>query len=71
MPDSPGFIVNRVNRPFTLEALRMLEAGEAGVEQIDRRSDRPAIQWVRSQLMDLVGIDVNFAVATTLCGRLR
>ena len=29
--DAPGFIVNRVNRPFTLEALRMLEGGEATV----------------------------------------
>jgi len=29
--DAPGFIVNRVNRPFTIEALRILEAGEAGI----------------------------------------
>ena len=33
--DAPGFIVNRVNRPFTLEALAMLEAGEAGIPEID------------------------------------
>ena len=46
--DSPGFIVNRVNRPFTLEALRMLEAREAGVEQIDRALRAPATPWGRS-----------------------
>ena len=33
--DSPGFIVNRVNRAFTLEPLRMLEAGVADVAAID------------------------------------
>ena len=47
--DTPGFIVNRVNRPFTLEALRMLEAGEASVEAIDARAPRrPASRWARS-----------------------
>ena len=33
--DSPGFIVNRVNRPFTLEPLRLLRAGAGTVESID------------------------------------
>ena len=33
--DTPGFIVNRVNRPFTLEALAMLAAGDGSVESID------------------------------------
>ena len=61
-----GFIVNRVNRPFTLEALRLLEAGEAG------RADRRAVEAAGYpmgpfRLMDLVGIDVNLAVATALC----
>ena len=46
--DTPGFIVNRVNRPFTIEALRMLEAGEAGVEAIDGRCATPASRWARS-----------------------
>ncbi len=61
--DSPGFIVNRVNRPFTLEALRMLEAGEAGVEQIDRAVRSAGYPMGPFELMDLVGIDVNFAAA--------
>ena len=64
--DSPGFIVNRVNRPFTLEALRMLEAGEAGVEQIDGAVQSAGYPMGPFALMDLVGIDVNFAVATAL-----
>ena len=64
--DSPGFIVNRVNRPFTLEALRMLEAHEAGVEQIDRAVRSAGYPMGPFELMDLVGIDVNLAVATAL-----
>jgi 3-hydroxybutyryl-CoA dehydrogenase len=64
--DSPGFIVNRVNRPFTLEPLRMLEAGEAGVEQVDRAVRSAGYPMGPFELMDLVGIDVNFAVAMAL-----
>ena len=64
--DSPGFIVNRVNRPFTLEALRMLDAGEAGVEQVDRAVQSAGYPMGPFALMDLVGIDVNLAVAMAL-----
>ena len=64
--DSPGFIVNRVNRPFTLEPLRMLEAGEAGVEQVDRAVQSAGYPMGPFALMDLVGVDVNLAVATAL-----
>ena len=64
--DSPGFIVNRVNRPFTLEALRMLDAGEAGVEQIDRAVQSAGYPMGPFAFMDLVGIDVNLAAATAV-----
>ncbi|HUP82785.1 MAG TPA: 3-hydroxyacyl-CoA dehydrogenase NAD-binding domain-containing protein [Candidatus Limnocylindria bacterium] len=64
--DSPGFIVNRVNRPFTLEALRMLEAGEAGVEQIDKAVQSAGYPMGPFAFMDLVGIDVNLAAATAV-----
>ncbi|HYI21184.1 MAG TPA: 3-hydroxyacyl-CoA dehydrogenase NAD-binding domain-containing protein [Candidatus Limnocylindrales bacterium] len=64
--DSPGFVVNRVNRPFTLEALRMLEAGESEVEQIDRAVQSAGYPMGPFALMDLVGVDVNLAVATAL-----
>jgi 3-hydroxybutyryl-CoA dehydrogenase len=64
--DSPGFIVNRVNRPFTLEALRMLEASEAAVEQIDAAVRSAGYPMGPFELMDLVGVEVNLAVATAL-----
>jgi 3-hydroxybutyryl-CoA dehydrogenase len=64
--DSPGFIVNRVNRSFTLEPLRMLEAGEAGVQQIDQAVQSGGYPMGPFALMDLVGIDVNLAVAAAL-----
>jgi 3-hydroxybutyryl-CoA dehydrogenase len=64
--DAPGFIVNRVNRPFTLEALRMLEAAESDVVAIDRAIVGAGFPMGPFALMDLVGIDVNLAVARAL-----
>lgn len=64
--DAPGFIVNRVNRPFTLEALRMVDAGRATIEAIDRAVQTAGYPMGPFRLMDLVGIDVNLAVARAL-----
>ena len=64
--DAPGFIVNRVNRPFTLEALRMLEAGQADVAGIDAAIRAAGYPMGPFELMDLIGIDVNLAVATAV-----
>jgi 3-hydroxybutyryl-CoA dehydrogenase len=64
--DAPGFIVNRVNRPFTLEALRMMEAAEADVESIDAAMVSGGYPMGPFALIDLVGVDVNLAVAQTL-----
>jgi len=64
--DAPGFIVNRVNRPFTLEALRMVDAGQATVESIDSAVEAAGYPMGPFRLMDLVGIDVNLAVARAL-----
>ena len=61
--DTPGFIVNRVNRPFTIEALRMLEAGEASIDAIDAAVREGGFPMGPFELMDLIGIDVNLAVA--------
>jgi 3-hydroxybutyryl-CoA dehydrogenase len=61
--DSPGFIVNRVNRPFTLEALAALERGEAGIAAIDEAVRAAGYPMGPFELMDLVGIDVNLAAA--------
>jgi 3-hydroxybutyryl-CoA dehydrogenase len=64
--DRPGFIVNRVNRPFTLEALRMLEAGRASLERIDSAIARAGYPMGPFAFMDLVGLDVNLAAATAI-----
>jgi 3-hydroxybutyryl-CoA dehydrogenase len=64
--DAPGFIVNRVNRPFTIEALRMVEAGEARVGVIDAAIRAEGFPMGPFELMDLVGLDVNLAAATAI-----
>jgi 3-hydroxybutyryl-CoA dehydrogenase len=64
--DTPGFIVNRVNRPFTLEALRMLEAGESSVEAIDAAMREAGFPMGPFELMDLTGIDVTLATSRAI-----
>jgi 3-hydroxybutyryl-CoA dehydrogenase len=64
--DTPGFIVNRVNRPYTIEALRLLEAGSASVEAIDEAMKGADFPMGPFELMDLVGVDVNLAAATAI-----
>ncbi len=64
--DAPGFIVNRVNRPFTLEALRLVDAGRATPMAIDATLEARGYPMGPFRLMDLVGIDVNLAVARAL-----
>ena len=62
--DSPGFIVNRCNRPFALEALRILEEGVASHAAIDRiMRDDGGYRMGPFELIDLIGIDVNLSVA--------
>lgn len=65
--DTPGFIVNRVARPFYSEAIRMYEEGIA---------DMPTIDWAMTELggfrmgpftlMDYIGHDVNYVVTETV-----
>jgi 3-hydroxybutyryl-CoA dehydrogenase len=64
--DAPGFIVNRVNRPFTLEPLRLLRAGTASIEEIDAAIVAAGFPMGPFALMDLIGIDVNLAAARGL-----
>jgi 3-hydroxybutyryl-CoA dehydrogenase len=64
--DSPGFIVNRVNRPFTLEPLRLLRAGAGTIELIDAAIVAAGFPMGPFRLMDLIGIDVNLAAARGL-----
>jgi 3-hydroxybutyryl-CoA dehydrogenase len=64
--DRPGFIVNRVNRPFTIEALRILEEGAASVEAIDAAIRDAGYPLGPFELMDLTGVDVTTAAATAI-----
>lgn len=68
--DAPGFIVNRINRPFTIEALRILEAGDGTVETIDDALRGGGFPLGPFELMDLTGIDVTTAAATAIWERL-
>jgi 3-hydroxybutyryl-CoA dehydrogenase len=62
--DSVGFVANRCVRPFFLESLRMLAEGLAPHDEIDRIVRLGAgLRMGPFELMDLIGIDVNFAVA--------
>jgi 3-hydroxybutyryl-CoA dehydrogenase len=62
--DGPGFIVNRCNRPFGLEALKLLGERIAGVEEIDRICRLAGgFRMGPFELSDLVGVDVGFDVA--------
>ncbi len=64
--DTPGFIVNRVNRPFTIEALRILEAGQATIEEIDAAMRAGGFPMGPFELMDFIGLDVNLAAAVAV-----
>jgi len=62
--DVPGFLVNRCYRPFSLEALRLVEEGLASPEQVDRVCRLGGgFRMGPFELMDLVGIDVGFEIA--------
>ncbi len=65
--DTPGFIVNRIARPFYGEALRLLGDQVASVEEIDRIVRLAGgFKMGPFELMDLIGIDVNFAVTQSI-----
>jgi 3-hydroxybutyryl-CoA dehydrogenase len=65
--DTPGFIVNRVARPFYNEGLRILGDGDATVETIDRIMKAAGnFRMGPFELMDLIGNDVNFAATESL-----
>jgi 3-hydroxybutyryl-CoA dehydrogenase len=62
--DGPGFLVNRCNRPFGLEALRLLSERIADVETIDRIVRLGGgFRMGPFELSDLVGVDTGFDVA--------
>lgn len=64
--DSPGFIVNRVARPYYIESLRLVEQGFADFETIDRLLENKGFRMGPFRLMDLIGNDVNYAVSCSV-----
>ncbi|RPD46042.1 3-hydroxyacyl-CoA dehydrogenase NAD-binding domain-containing protein [Paracnuella aquatica] len=68
--DAPGFIVNRVARPFYIEALRQAEAG-VEMETIDRLMEARGFKMGPFRLMDLIGNDVNYAVSCSVWEQLQ
>ncbi|WP_027856915.1 3-hydroxyacyl-CoA dehydrogenase PaaH [Marinobacterium jannaschii] len=64
---TPGFIVNRVARPFYAEALRLLEEGAADVATLDSLiKGAGGFRMGPFELMDLIGQDVNYAVTCSV-----
>ncbi|ATN07815.1 3-hydroxybutyryl-CoA dehydrogenase [Chryseobacterium indologenes] len=65
--DIPGFIVNRIARPYYGEGLRIVEENIATPEQVDEAMKTLGnFKMGPFELMDLIGVDVNFAVTTTV-----
>lgn len=63
--DAPGFIVNRVARPYYTESLRLAEEG-ISLAQIDNILEASGFKMGPFHLMDLIGNDVNFAVSCSV-----
>jgi len=65
--DTPGFIVNRIARPFYGESLRLLGENVASVQQIDRIAKNiGGFAMGPFELMDLIGLDVNLSVTQSM-----
>ncbi len=64
--DSPGFIVNRVARHYYVESLRVLEQKVASHQVIDELLENFGFKMGPFKLMDLIGVDTNFAVTKSI-----
>ncbi|HEY1022291.1 MAG TPA: 3-hydroxyacyl-CoA dehydrogenase NAD-binding domain-containing protein [Flavisolibacter sp.] len=64
--DSPGFIVNRVARPYYIESLRLAEEKKTSFEVMDRLLEGIGFKMGPFKLMDLIGNDVNYAVSCSV-----
>ena len=64
--DSPGFIVNRVARPFYIESLRMVEEDLIDLAKIDSLMESTGFKMGPFKLMDLIGNDINYAVSCSI-----
>jgi 3-hydroxybutyryl-CoA dehydrogenase len=66
--DTPGFIVNRVARPFYLEALRIVESG-GDPASVDAQIREAGFRMGPLELADLIGHDVNLSVSESIFER--
>ena len=64
--DSPGFIVNRVARPFYIESLRLVEEELVDLSKIDSLMESTGFKMGPFKLMDLIGNDINYAVSCSV-----
>lgn len=64
--DAPGFIVNRVARHYYVEGLKVLEEHVASLETIDRLCEASGFKMGPFRLMDLIGVDTNYAVTSSM-----
>ena len=69
--DSPGFIVNRVARPYYIESLRLVEGGVIDFAMIDALLEATGFRMGPFKLMDLIGNDVNYAVSCSVYEQLN
>jgi 3-hydroxybutyryl-CoA dehydrogenase len=63
---TPGFIVNRIARPYYAEALMLLQERAAAPEVIDACLRAAGFRMGPCELMDLIGHDTNFAVTNSV-----
>jgi len=68
--DSPGFIVNRVARPYYIESLRLVEEGLIDFARIDSLMESTGFKMGPFRLMDLIGNDINYAVSCSVFDQL-
>ncbi len=68
--DAPGFIVNRVARPYYIESLRIAEEGNIDMETIDALLQSTGFKMGPFKLMDLIGNDINYAVSCSVYDQL-
>jgi len=64
--DSPGFIVNRIARPYYIESLRLAEENIADLSTIDSLMEATGFKMGPFKLMDFIGNDVNYAVSCSV-----
>lgn len=64
--DAPGFIVNRVARHFYVESLKLVEEQVADIQTIDQLMQASGFKMGPFQLMDLIGVDTNFSVTSSM-----